>query len=61
MTGFYLLDTRGQWSCELLLWIEDGEPSTLEYAWYTEEPPAALPEPRRVVIKEAGHGVPVDE
>jgi hypothetical protein len=61
MTGFYVLDARGQLSGELLLWIEDGEPSTLEYAWYTVEPPAALPEPRRVVIEEAGHGVPVDE
>src|SRR4029453_4989360 len=50
-TGFYVLDDLGQLTGELLLWIEEGEPSTLECAWYTEEPPAALPEPRRVVIK----------
>ena len=54
LTGFYVLDDRGQLTGELLLWIEDGEPSTLEYAWYTEETPAALPEPGRVVIKEVG-------
>jgi hypothetical protein len=54
MADFYVLDDRGQLSGELFLWIEDGEPSTLEYAWYTEEPPAALSKPRRVIIKEAG-------
>lgn len=53
MTGFYVLDDRGQSTGELLLWFEEGRPSTLEYAWYTEEPPAALPEPHRVVIREA--------
>lgn len=49
MTGFYVVDDRGHAIGELVLWIEDGLPTTLEYAWYTEQPPKALPEPDRVV------------
>lgn len=49
LTGFYVVDDVGHVTGELILWIEDGRPSALEYAWYTDEPPSALPEPARVV------------
>lgn len=51
MTGFYVVDDRGHSIGELILWVEDGLPSSLEYAWYTEQPPTALPELDRVVIE----------
>lgn len=30
---------------ELLTWVSDGYLSGLEYAWWTDEPPTALPDP----------------
>jgi hypothetical protein len=35
---------------ELILWVEDGWLSGIEYAWYTDERPAALPDPDRVQV-----------
>jgi hypothetical protein len=49
ITGFYAVDDGGSATGELILWIEDGLPSILEYAWYTNNPPATLPEPIHVV------------
>lgn len=37
MTGFYVVDDRGSTIVELILWIEDGLPSILEYAWDTDK------------------------
>lgn len=35
---------------ELILWVEDGWLSGIEYAWYTDERPVALPDPDRVQV-----------
>lgn len=50
MTGFYVVDERGKLDGELVLWIADGRPSALEYAWYTDERPADLPEPGLLLV-----------
>jgi hypothetical protein len=33
---------------ELLVWVTGGYLSGLEYAWYTDEPPSAFPDPARI-------------
>lgn len=38
-----VLDTRGQYTGELILWLKDGRLSSLEYAWVTDLPPTELP------------------
>jgi hypothetical protein len=35
---------------ELLLWIEDGYLSALEYAWLSDEPPDRLPDPGQLRV-----------
>lgn len=49
MTGFYVVDDRGSTIGELILWIEDGLPSILEYAWDTDKSADGFPELARVV------------
>jgi hypothetical protein len=36
---------------EVLVWVTDGYLSTLEYAWYTDEPPQYLPLPADIRIE----------
>ena len=39
-----VLDPAGEYTGELLVWIEDGDfLSGLEYSWITDEPPLHLP------------------
>jgi hypothetical protein len=38
-------DAMGQPIGEIIVWITDGYLSGLEYAWYTDEPPAEWPLP----------------
>lgn len=38
-----VVDAHEQYVGELLLWIEDGRLSALEFAWVTDEPPTTLP------------------
>jgi hypothetical protein len=42
----------GQFDGELLVWVEAGLLSALEYAWVTDQPPAALPQPSRLAFDE---------
>jgi hypothetical protein len=39
-----VLDARGDYIGELLLWLRDGRLDSVEYAWITDEPPSQLPE-----------------
>ncbi len=50
-----VLNTAGEMTGELLLWISSGFISALEYAWVTDEPPVHLPDPSRVTVT-AGSG-----
>ncbi|GEM31919.1 hypothetical protein NN3_29260 [Nocardia neocaledoniensis NBRC 108232] len=43
-------DQHGSPVGELIVWVEDGWLSGIEYAWYTDERPAALPDPDRVEV-----------
>lgn len=36
---------------ELLLWVKDGALAALEYAWYTTEPPSALPVAESIAVE----------
>ena len=38
-----VIDPAGTSNGELLLWVEDGFLSALEYAWWTSDPPEHLP------------------
>jgi hypothetical protein len=38
-----VLDSTGVAFGELLIWVKDGYLSSLEYAWWSDEPPARLP------------------
>ncbi|MEU3020219.1 hypothetical protein ABZ635_22810 [Nocardiopsis sp. NPDC007018] len=44
-----VLDDDGGLHGEILLWAEAGGLSALEYAWYGDEPPRALPNADRMV------------
>jgi hypothetical protein len=44
-----VVDKAGNYIGGILLWIEAGRLSTLEYFWYTEDPPIELPPVERVV------------
>ncbi|MFD4863507.1 hypothetical protein [Streptomyces atratus] len=46
--GAHVLDELGEYVGELLVWIEDGMLAGLEYAWITDEMPAALPTVERI-------------
>ncbi|WP_306361317.1 hypothetical protein [Nocardia sp. CC227C] len=35
---------------EVILWVEHGRLSGIEYAWYTDERPQALPEPSQIEV-----------
>ncbi|MEU7767776.1 hypothetical protein AB0B25_21950 [Nocardia sp. NPDC049190] len=35
---------------EIMLWVENGWLSGIEYAWYTDERPDALPEPDQIEL-----------
>jgi hypothetical protein len=41
----FVVDGTGQPSGEIIVWIEHGYLSALEYAWYTDEPPEEWPSP----------------
>lgn len=43
-------DSSGELVGELLLWVSDGMLSALEYSWYTDEAPTALPDPHDVTV-----------
>jgi hypothetical protein len=44
----------GNYEGELLLWLEGGRLSALEYAWVTDDPPVALPSPDRIQMTIGG-------
>ncbi|MCE7001205.1 hypothetical protein LZG04_41255 [Saccharothrix sp. S26] len=44
-------DADGGYIGEILLWIEHGRLSALEYAWVTDDPPTEWPEPERVHVE----------
>lgn len=43
--GSEVRDPSGEYLGEILVWVEDGYLSALEYAWVTDEPPRRLPTP----------------
>ncbi|MEU1545534.1 hypothetical protein [Nocardia sp. NPDC005745] len=43
-------DRTGSPIGEVILWTENGWLSGIGYAWYTDEPPRALPEPGRIEL-----------
>lgn len=48
-----VVDNAGNDISGILLWIEAGRLSTLEYFWYTDDPPIELPPVERVVAHTA--------
>jgi hypothetical protein len=42
--GSEVRDRDGNYLGEVLVWVEGGYLSALEYAWVTDEPPARLPD-----------------
>jgi hypothetical protein len=43
-------DQSGSPFGEILLWVTDGHLSAIEYAWYGDEPPGALPDIAMITI-----------
>lgn len=43
-------DRNGAPVGEVILWVENGRLSGIEYAWYTDERPRALPEPAQIEV-----------
>lgn len=43
-------DQNGSAVGEIILWVENGWLSGIEYAWYTDERPRNLPDPDRIEI-----------
>ncbi|MEU5761353.1 hypothetical protein [Nocardia sp. NPDC047648] len=43
-------DRNGSPIGEVILWVENGWLSAIEYAWYTDKRPRALPDPARIEI-----------
>ncbi|WP_062993962.1 hypothetical protein [Nocardia anaemiae] len=43
-------DRNGAPVGEVILWVENGRLSGIEYAWYTDDRPRALPEPTRIEV-----------
>ncbi|WP_418958857.1 hypothetical protein [Streptomyces tritici] len=48
-----VVDASGSLFGEILLWVTDGCLSAIEYAWYGDEPPTALPDVSLITV-EAG-------
>jgi hypothetical protein len=52
LAGRYLVvDASGAPTGEILLWVENGLLSSAEYAWYTDDPPAAWPAPQELRVQ----------
>ncbi|MET7787263.1 hypothetical protein ABZS93_11635 [Streptomyces sp900116325] len=45
-----VVDESGSLFGEILLWTSDGYLSAIEYAWYGDEPPSALPDIEMIAI-----------
>ncbi|HXO11821.1 MAG TPA: hypothetical protein VN871_05595 [Mycobacterium sp.] len=45
-----VLDSAGIAFGELLIWVNDGYLSSLEFAWWSDDPPNELPTPDRVQV-----------
>ncbi|WP_201298156.1 hypothetical protein [Nocardia sp. CY41] len=43
-------DRNGSPIGEVMVWVENGWLSGIEYAWYTDERPRALPEPDQIEV-----------
>lgn len=43
-------DESGAPAGELLVWVDTGRLSALEFAWWTDDPPRRLPSPSRVKV-----------
>lgn len=48
LAGGAVRDADGAPVGEVLVWVGDGRLSGIEYAWYTDERPRALPDPDRI-------------
>lgn len=46
-----VMDESGSLFGEILLWATDGYLSAIEYAWYGDEPPSALPDIAMITIE----------
>ncbi|MGW5877206.1 hypothetical protein ACWFMI_11740 [Nocardiopsis terrae] len=45
-----VLGERGEYLGEILVWLDDGRISAVEYAWVSDSPPRELPEVRQLKI-----------
>ena len=51
LQGFFLVeDESGEASGEIIMWIDAGYLATIEYAWYTDDPPRDLPSPAQIRV-----------
>lgn len=48
--GSEVRDPAGRYVGEVIVWVEDGWLSALEYAWVTDEPPHDLPDTARMKL-----------
>ncbi|MGW1740084.1 hypothetical protein ACWCPQ_14875 [Nocardia sp. NPDC001965] len=44
-------DLAGRPTGEVIIWVEAGRLSGIEYAWYTDERPTRLPDPDRIDLR----------
>jgi hypothetical protein len=49
-TRVLVLGNQGDPLGEVVVWVADGYLSGLEYAWFTDDPPSALPNPAQLVV-----------
>lgn len=49
-TRVLVLGDQGDPLGEVIVWVADGYLSGLEYAWFTDDPPSALPNPDQLVV-----------
>ncbi|WP_152031002.1 hypothetical protein [Agromyces aureus] len=53
-----VVDESGDAIGGILLWVEDGRLITLEYYWYTDDPPLELPTVQRIVCATSRQPIP---
>lgn len=46
-----VVDESGEPVGEILVWVEEGRLSAIEYAWYTDKAPASLPDADRITAR----------
>ncbi|MDR6639603.1 hypothetical protein J2Y68_003264 [Paenarthrobacter nitroguajacolicus] len=47
-----VIDASGEPVGELLVWVDAGHLSALEFAWWTDQPPGRLPHPSQLKVSQ---------